>query len=1334
MRFRKVSVVSIIIAALCLTLRLPAQTPDQAAIAQALAQAQAGQLGAGGNAPATAPQQPVVNTLGAPAAQTAPAAQGVPAASAPQAPALSSIEAMFAGMAAEIGDSPQELFQFGYSLFEQPAAPSLASIGDDYVLGPGDSLVLYLWGDPVDIKELSASYVFSVDRNGNIFFPPAGQIAVWGQNLASVRSLIKGVLDRRYKRLEMNLTLAALRQFPVFVSGYAGNPGTVLVTGADTVLSVLSRAGGIKKTGSLRKVLLNRQGKNAPEKIEIDFYDSLIKGLPVDLRIREGDSVFVPGIGPVAALGGALKRPAIYELKAETDLTAALELAGGRLPSAYSGGLSLLRFSAMGKTLASGDLSDSAFASQKLLDGDYVSFGKTAEALVGEVRISGPVKYSGRYEIASFKTLKALLEKAQALPEMNLFYGRVYRIGAEGADKSFAFSPREVLSGNDIPLAEFDRVVLYRYDEAKIDPDFNRFADTIVLEGEAKPPALYALGSGLKLSALLSRDRLLLNTSLNYAEITRYKDDGKNEYFTFRPADVLAGAWDFDLAARDSIRLVKVGYAPEHPDFDRFSDTLLVKGPLRFGGLYAWRKGMKLSELQALAQPLIETNQVYADIQEFLPGGKASIITFAPREVGEGSFDLELSARSTVRYYARQTEAKAAVAALAVTGTASVESAALPVAEGGRAAAAPAAPAQGEASSGISTDMGFFLEVVYAKGQIRYVGPYARTPNLKLSSVVTPDQILQDTDLDYAELTRRTAEGGWEYRTFSPRAVLSGVFDLDLRAQDAIVFMKAGYLPEKFDFDRFGNAFALTGRVRFAGLYSLDASRPLSEVLKADQLLSDTDIYYAEIDRWVSGGRIEHFTFSPLSILMGSSDIRIFPRDIVRLLPSGDKGEKHDFSRYADTVILKGAIRYPGRYAWFEGFKLSDILVREDLLIDTEIDYAEIRRQSAVEEKILSFSPRDIVEGRAEMPLFPRDIVIFYPKAVNKPVMVSGEVAEAKVIPYYDGMELAAVLRSLSLNGDLATLKAVVSKAGGESVDVYLEEYFKKQASMRLVLTPGDSIAIKRLLPDEHLPVITVRGAVQRPQSLAFRDGMRLSEALEAAGGFGERAYPYGLVLIRKTAAETQQKQVDRLIAQLEAASAAGAALPVAIDSTMSSAAAIIANLQIDLAIQRAKLGALKQLYKEGFGRISLDMPSSLEALKNSSADVVLERDDMVFVPTTPTYVLVSGEVADQKVLAFYEGITVKQAVREAGWLSAEADLSRAYIVRASGRLDSTEGKGFLFFRPNILNYKLRPGDTVVVPTKSSKLNVAWAYTKDAIIVIGTLLTGALTTKTLLGL
>ncbi len=2504
-----------------------AQTMDQTAIEQALSAMQGGTQNLSGSltgtAPTTAPQQPTVNQL-----TTAPSGQASGAqissgqtAAAVQAPAQtiqpSSIEQMFATMASSLGTSAQNLTQFGYSLFGNPTTPSLAAIGDDYTLGPGDGLVLYLWGDPVDIRELSSSYVLTVDRNGAIFLPPVGQVSVWGQNLGTVKATLKSMLDRRYKKLEMNLTLSTLRQFPVFVSGYAGNPGTVLANGADTVFTVLSRAGGILKTGSLRSVVLTRQGKGgAAERVDLDFYASLLEGKSIDLRVREGDSIFIPGIGPVVALSGELRRPGIYEIKSEASIGQVLALAGNALPSARSGNVSLLRFEAAGKVLRTGDIADKAFAGLTVSDGDFVYFGRVSDLLLGQAQISGTVKYPGRYDVGTFKTLRSLLLKAQPLPETNLFYGRLYRIDQSGRDKSFAFSPRDVLaSAGDVPLSEFDKVVLYRYDDTTIDPDFDRFADTVVISGPVKYPGfylykegarlsdllannallldanhfyaeltrrgsggkpeyhtfspdsvlagktdlalarydtirfvaqggqatdhdfdkfpnavtvtgnvarpdVYALTEGMKLSSIVTKDQMLLDTNLNYAEITRLQPDGKNEYVTFRPSEVLSGAWDFELASRDAVNFVKVGYAPEKPDFDRFGDAVEVKGPVQFWGMYAWREGMSLSallklakpkletnqfyaeivragengrseyltfsprevtsgaydmalkakdivrlytnmpvggvsgaaltstvaapgtaaqvtaptgapasatvqsaavsgaqkasvpvqaplqaatgtteasgsvaapsagagtanaapsvavpsaatgpspaaqgatvpnapaasqatgavpattttapasanmqptgiasgtvandqagntqpaplatrmptpatipvatttqpaasgtasklaqtavpttpavsygppdtekdlfndvvtvsgavrytgpyaltpglklssivtkdqmlldtnlnyaeltrqrpdgkneyvtfrpsevldgtwdieftardtvnfvkvgyapekpdfdrfgdalevkgpvqfggvyawkegvslsallklakpkletnqfyaevvrvgkdgrseyltfaprevasgafdmalkakdivrlyteatetavsasgaetidvnnphlrdvkeyvsvvgeiryqgpyartpglmlssvlipeqlldttnldyaeltrlnadgkaeyrtfspkdvlggtydlplqakdsirfvaktafgaagpapelnkysaivqlkgnvarpevyalrsgmklssvltadqmlldtnlnygeitrlkadgkneyltfrpgevlagsfdldlgprdvislvkvgyvapaveaerfgqavtvegpvefggsyawkegmglkdllslakplletnqvyaeivrplgggkseyvtfaprevergdydtalkvrdrirlystataktttvkqgveagtevseggsvqapavaggatvspgttsqgggpgvvpgtqetvpvevpaasqapatapvlgsaatitpdlglflevvtvsgtiryqgpyartpslklssvvtadqileetnleyaeltrlkadgtpeyhtfapknvlegkydlalkakdairfvaktafggageqpnlekfsdlvqltgnvarpevyalrpgmklssvltadqmlldtnlnygeitrlrsdgkneyltfrpgevlsggydvelgprdvirlvkvgyvapaadaerfgqavtvegpvefggsyawkegmglkELLSLAKPLLETNQVYAEIVRPLGGGKNEYVTFAPREVESGDYDTALKARDKIRLYSTHapkiastvqgaaevqiTAAPAAAAAstavapatataptAAAPATATAPTAAAPraapraAANGSAAPASVAAPRTTAASTapaaagngGIETDFGLYLEVVYTSGNIRYEGPYARTPTLKLSSVVTPDQILQDTNLDYAELTRRKADGSWEYLTFSPREVLGKTYDIPLRAMDSIHFVPVKYLPEKIDFDKFANAIAIQGPANFPGLYSFSTPKMLSEILTSDQLLSTTDIYYGEIERWQASGRIDYLTFSPLAVLKGYQDMRIYPRDIIRFVTAGDTGENHDFSKYPDTVLLAGSIRYPGRYAWYKGMKLSDIVHESDLLIDTEMSYAEVRRYSVTDDSIINFAPGQVIATKADVELQPRDTVIFYPKYSQKPISIAGEVADPKVIPYYDQIELSSVLRSVTLSQDLMALKAEIKKTTGETAVVYLEDYLKRQPTTKILLSPGDAITIKVLLPDEHLAAVVVRGEVVHPQTLAFTEGMRLSDALAAVGGYDSTAYPKGLVLIRKSVATAQQAQVDRLIAQYEAATSAGTSLPTISSSSSSSvsAFAVIANMHVDLAIQKAKLGNLKQLYKEGFGRIALDIPDSVEALTGSSSDIRLERDDLVYVPKMPTYVLVSGEVSSQNVVLYKEGLTVRQAIAESGWILGEADLAHAYIIRASGRLDSTEGKGFLFFRPNILNYRLEPGDTVYVPTKSSKVSMTWAYLSDGFEIVSTILTTALTAKTLLGL
>ncbi len=941
---------------------------------------------------------------------------------------FSIVERMYAAIGVGEGD---QLTQYGYSLFSGASAPSLASVGDDYVLGPQDKLVLYLWGDPVDIKELQPSYELSVDRAGNIFFAPVGQIAVWGQDLGTFRTLLKAQLDRRYKKLSISVVLGKLREFPVSVAGFAGEPGTVMATGADTLVSVLSRAGGIMKTGSLRSLRLTRAGKSKQESVTVDFYDVLIKGKTLDLRVREGDSVFVPGIGPVAGLAGEIRRPGIYELNGEKTIAELVSLAGGLLPSARSSSASVVRYAGDQKKLIAGDLSNPAFAATAFADGDLVLVGKVNSLVANAIEVSGTVKFPGRYTVESYASLKDLLAKVQVLPETNLYYGRVYRIDASGRDLSFTFSPKDILGGSaDYPLRALDIVAFYRYDYQPANPEADRFPATIVLSGPARYAGLYAWKPGTKLSSIVTKDQFLVGTSLEYAEIERRSVGGKAEYRTFSPRDVISGKYDTELNGRDVIRFVASEYLPVKPDFDKFPETVALYGPAKYKGLYAWKSGLKLGMLLKSAEVLLDANQYYAEIVRPLGGGKNEYLTFAPREVLAGTFDMELRSSDSVKLvsYASKpggmTRSGAEVAppargndAVMTGGTAGVEAAAgqgtslpsggtvggtqgnvvgataasvpgtaagttasatvgaAPMSAAQNQAGAPGAPAEAAVQESAEAQ---FLEAVSVTGPVRYQGVYARTPNLKLSDVVTADQILQTTNTMYAELTRYVGDGKYEYYAFSPKDVLEKRYDMVLAAQDMIRYVTVGYLPAKPDFDRFASAVAVYGPVKAAGLYAWKQGQTLSGLVKYAELVQETNRYYAELKRPIGGGKYEYKTFAPRDVVAGTFELELSASDTVTFYPAGYNPEKPDFERYSDGLLIAGSVKYPGLYAKTPGMKLSSLVTKDWFLTTTNTAYGELVR--FVKEGVYeyeTFNPTDLIEGKYDTELNGRDVIRF---------------------------------------------------------------------------------------------------------------------------------------------------------------------------------------------------------------------------------------------------------------------------------------------------------------------------------------------------------------------
>jgi len=223
------------------------------------------------------------------------------------------------------------LSQFGYDFFkgERPLVLSV-SVDKSYVLGPGDELYVYVIGQipGVDLSQIPQRLV--VDREGKIYIPGFGVFYVWGMTVSEAEKLISKTL-----KLNIKLTVGRVRTFPVYVSGEVNRPGAVVVTALHTVIDALIMAGGVKKTGSLRHIVLTRKEGSELKRITIDLYDLLLKGKPVDIRLRDGDVIFVSPIKNVVGIAGGVRRPAIYELKGGETLKDLIDMAGGILPSGY---------------------------------------------------------------------------------------------------------------------------------------------------------------------------------------------------------------------------------------------------------------------------------------------------------------------------------------------------------------------------------------------------------------------------------------------------------------------------------------------------------------------------------------------------------------------------------------------------------------------------------------------------------------------------------------------------------------------------------------------------------------------------------------------------------------------------------------------------------------------------------------------------------------------------------------------------------------------------------------------------------------------------------------
>lgn len=243
----------------------------------------------------------------------------------------SALEALYSGRVID------ELAQFGYDVFGESEAQDVSAgvpsgaVQDDFVLGEGDELEIVFTG------QRSERAVYKINSQGQVVLNDLPPLPAAGRTIAQFRASVEAAAGRLYNT-EVYVSLSSVRQIGILVVGHVKHPGRQNLTVFHTVVDALMRAGGVDKTGSLRRIKLVRGGRST----FIDLYSLLLHGATtMDLGLRDGDRLIVPPIGPSVAIAGEVKRPGIYEIlpagygvKASSErlsLNEMLSLSGGVL-------------------------------------------------------------------------------------------------------------------------------------------------------------------------------------------------------------------------------------------------------------------------------------------------------------------------------------------------------------------------------------------------------------------------------------------------------------------------------------------------------------------------------------------------------------------------------------------------------------------------------------------------------------------------------------------------------------------------------------------------------------------------------------------------------------------------------------------------------------------------------------------------------------------------------------------------------------------------------------------------------------------------------------------
>jgi polysaccharide export outer membrane protein len=400
----------------------------------------------------------------------------------------------------------RDLVQFGYDAF-RALLPSLTPatnlpVSPDYALGPGDSLILYVWNVPG--TALYDSVPLAVDRTGSVFVPRVGSVPLQGLTLIQAQEVLRNKLARYYSGFELRLALGELRGIGVYVIGEVVRPGTYTISPFSTVLDALFAAGGPIKMGTLRAIRITRNGQILEE---VDLYDFLLRGERIlGPPLQAGDTVFVQHIGSVAAITGEVKRPGIYELRPGTSLDALVAMAGGPLPTAQLDRLQVERFQGSGGKV----VRDVAFrtpgapgGSELLRDGDMVTVFQGIDQLQNVVTLEGYVRSPGQYEWKPGMHLSDIVRPDALLAEAYRNRVEIIRVRSDFTREVLSVDLRQLWASNPTPDPARD-IILLPLDKISVQSEVIGPA-TFTLKGEVKRPGIYFITKGELLSSVIRR-------------------------------------------------------------------------------------------------------------------------------------------------------------------------------------------------------------------------------------------------------------------------------------------------------------------------------------------------------------------------------------------------------------------------------------------------------------------------------------------------------------------------------------------------------------------------------------------------------------------------------------------------------------------------------------------------------------------------------------------------------------------------------------------------------------------------------------------------------------
>ncbi len=277
----------------------------------------------------------------------------------------------------------------------------------DYLIGPGDQLLIRVWG------QINFNAEVTVDRSGVIYLPQVGAIQVAGIPYSDLQKQLRSNIGRIYRNFDLSANLGQLRSIRIFVTGQARRPGTYTVSALSTLISALFATGGPAPDGSLRHIEVRRNGATVTD---LDLYALLVRGdKSKDVPLVSGDVIYIPPVGPQVAVFGSVRNQAIFELLGNTTVSQVLQDAGGLSVIASLTRASLEHIDPQQRQQVVDLALDAAGMASILHNGDILRVLPISPQFDKTVTVRGNLADPGRFAWHAGMRLDELLPNSQAL-------------------------------------------------------------------------------------------------------------------------------------------------------------------------------------------------------------------------------------------------------------------------------------------------------------------------------------------------------------------------------------------------------------------------------------------------------------------------------------------------------------------------------------------------------------------------------------------------------------------------------------------------------------------------------------------------------------------------------------------------------------------------------------------------------------------------------------------------------------------------------------------------------------------------------------------------------